>query len=147
MKINQISLFLENEPGHLAGICRVLAEVDINIVTLALADTAQFGIVRLIVDDWRKAKETLEASGRVVRVTEVVATEVRDQPGGLADILEVLSKAGIDIEYMYAFTFRNGGKAALVFRFDRPDAAIACLKSNGISVLGEADLLARARGE
>ena len=146
VKINQISLFLENEPGHLASICRVLGDAGINIVTLSLADTTQFGIVRLIVDDWRKAKRVLEESGRVVRVTEVVATQVDDRPGGLAIVLEMLAARGIDIEYMYAFTFKCGDRATLVFRFDRPDAAIDCLREGNIGALSEDELLRQAHG-
>ena len=88
MKINQLSFFLENEPGHLARLCRVLAGAGVNIITLSLADTAQFGILRLIVDDWRKAKTAIEARGCTVKVAEVIATQVEDRPGGLADVLD-----------------------------------------------------------
>lgn len=144
MKIHQISLFLENKPGRLSEPCRVLADAGINIVTLSLADTSQFGIMRLVVREWQRAREVLEAAGCIVNVTEVVATEVDDRPGGLATILEAIEKAGINIEYMYAFTARSEDKAVLVFRFDTPDKAIEELQANGINVIGSVELYSRA---
>lgn len=143
MKIQQLSLFLENKPGHLSAICRALSRANLNIVTLSLADTQQFGILRLIIADWEKAKEVLEAKGFVVNVTEVVATEVDDKPGGLADILQTIEENKINIEYMYAFTFRRGNRAVLIFRFDNPDAAVKLLQSKGKNVLGSIELFER----
>ena len=143
MKIHQLSLFLENKPGRLSEPCRVLANTGINILTLSLADTQQFGIMRLIVRDWMKAKEVLEKTGFVVNVTEVVATEVADKPGGLANVLAIMEGGGVNIEYMYAFTFRSGDKAVLVFRFDNPDAAIELLKARNINVVGGVELYER----
>lgn len=145
MKLKQISLFLENKPGHLSAVCRLLAEKNINILTLSLADTEQFGILRLIVEDWVGTKEVLERAGNVVTVTDVVATEVEDRPGGLAELLAVVQEAGINIEYMYAFTFRSGGRAIMIFRFDEPDAAIAALQRRGFNVLQGVDLFERAK--
>lgn len=144
MKIHQLSLFLENKPGRLSEPCRVLADAGINILTLSLADTQQFGIMRLIVRDWVKAKEVLEQAGFVVNVTEVVATEVADRPGGLANVLSIMEEGGINIEYMYAFTFRSEDKAVLVFRFDNPDGAIDLLKAKNINVVGGVELYDRA---
>jgi hypothetical protein len=140
MKINQLSVFLENKPGRLSEPCKLLAEAGINIVTLSLADTQQFGILRLIARDWQKAKKVLEDGGCVVKVTEVVATEVEDRPGGLARILAVIEQARVNIEYMYAFTFRSQDKAVLVFRFDDPEKALEALKAKGINVLGGVEL-------
>jgi len=140
MKIQQLSLFLENKPGHLSAICRTLARANINIATLSLADTQQFGILRLIIRDWQKAKDVLEQAGFVVNVTEVVATEVEDRPGGMAEILEIIEQSHTNIEYMYAFTFRKGNRAILVFRFDDPDAAIRLLQARGKNVLGSVAL-------
>jgi hypothetical protein len=145
MKIHQISLFLENKPGHLNAICRTLAENQINIVTLSLADTQQFGIVRLIVEDWEKAKEVLEKSGYVVNVREVVAAAVADRPGGMSEMLEIIGKCGVNIEYMYAFALRHGSEAVLVFRFDKPDRAIEALKSAGRDVLDAVTLFGEAK--
>ncbi|NLW85592.1 MAG: ACT domain-containing protein [Planctomycetes bacterium] len=140
MKINQLSLFLENKPGHLRSACKALAGAGINILTLSLADTQQFGILRLIVKEWQKAKSVLEEAGGVVKVTEVVATEVADKPGGMAQVLEVIDQAGLNIEYMYAFTFRRNDKAVLVFRFDDADAAVSKLSAAGIKVIGSKEL-------
>jgi len=144
MKTQQLSLFLENKPGRLSEPCKALADANINIVTLSLADTEQFGILRLITRDWQKAKQVLEGAGNVVKVTEVVATEVADRPGGLAEILGPIEEAGINIEYMYAFTSRSGDKAVLVFRFDDPDAAIGVLQDKAINVIGSVELYERA---
>ena len=135
MKIHQLSVFLENKPGQLRTACEVLTKARINLVTLSLADTAQFGILRLIIQDWQKAKTVLEKAGCVVKVTEVLAIEVADRPGGLAQILEIVDRAGLNIEYMYAFTCKRGDKAVLVFRFDDPDKAIAALQAAGQEVL------------
>jgi len=144
MKIRQISMFLENKPGRISEPCKVLAKNNINIVTLSLADTQQFGILRLIIQDWEKAKEVLEKEGFIVNITEVVATEVEDKPGGLAKILEVIENEGLNIEYMYAFTFRSGDKAVIVFRFDQPDLAIKALQAKGINVLDSVQLYEKA---
>lgn len=145
MKMKQLSMFLENKPGRLSEPCRLLADAGINILTLSVADTQQFGILRLIVPDWEQAKTVLEKEGFVVNVTEVVATEVDDQPGGLACILEIIESAGLNIEYMYAFTFRCEDKAVIVFRFDNNDVAVSALQEKGISVVGGVELYERAR--
>ena len=144
MKIHQLSVFLENKPGQLRTACEVLAKARINLVTLSLADTVQFGILRLVIEDWQKAKTVLETAGCVVKVTEVLAIEVADQPGGLAQILEIVDHAGLNIEYMYAFTEKRGGKAALVFRFENADTAEQALKANGINMMGDVELFRRA---
>jgi len=144
MKIHQLSIFLENKPGRLSEPCKTLAAAGINILTLSLADTQQFGIMRLIVRDWQKAKDVLEKAGSVVKVTEVVATEVADRPGGLAEVLSIIEESSINIEYMYAFTFRNEDRAVLVFRFDNPDGAITLLRAKGVNVLEGVELYNRA---
>ncbi len=142
MKIHQLSTFIENKPGQLSVPCRLLAQASVDIRTLALAETKEYGILRLVVDDWQKGKSALEAGGCIVRVTEVVGIEVPDRPGGLSEVLEVLDRAGVNIEYMYAFTWGRAGKAIMVFRFDRPDAAIAALAAAGISVVASTDVAA-----
>ncbi len=140
MKINQLSVFSENKPGHIIGPCRALAREGIDIRALTLADTQRFGILRLIVSDWQRAKSLLESAGSVVRVTEVLAVEVPDRPGGLAEVLGLFEGSDINIEYMYAFPFVRGQKAVLIFRFDQPDAAIARLQAAGINVLRSGEL-------
>ena len=143
MKLTQLSLFLENKPAHLKVPCRALADAGISIMTLSLADTEQFGILRLIVRDWQTAKEVLENAGCVVNTTEVVAVEVEDRPGGLADLLDIIEKAGINIEYMYAFTFGRGDRAILVFRFEDPDEAVTKLQAAGVGVVEGISLYSR----
>ena len=140
MKSPQLSLFLENRPGQLRSPCRLLADAGINIVTLSLADTDKYGILRLIVRDWQKAKDVLEKAGCVVKMTEVVAIEVTDRPGGLADILDVMDEAKVNVEYMYAFAFGRGDRAVLVFRLDKPDESIRVLQAKGISFVGQVEL-------
>ena len=137
MRIRQISIFLENRPGQLSTICRDLADAGINIATLSLADTADFGIVRMIVDDHEKAKDVLAEKGHVVNVREVIAVCVPDRPGGMAEVMQVLDKAGVNIEYSYAFAFHKGEKAVLVFRFSDNDKAESALKTAGYTTLGE----------
>ena len=135
MKIHQISLFLENQPGQLIEPCRILSRAGIDIRTLTLADTQLFGILRLIVSDWQAGAQALREAGYVINLTEVVAVEVPDHPGGLAELLALLDGSRVNIEYMYAFPVRRGDRAVLVFRFDQPDAAIARLIEAGIQVL------------
>ena len=136
-------MFLENKPGALSRPCRLLAKAGLNILTLSVADTQQFGILRLVLRDWEKAKKILEKAGCVAKVTDVVAIEVADRPGGLVEILGVLEKASINVEYMYAFTLKTENKGVLVFRFDDPDAAIAALQKQGINVVGGVELYER----
>lgn len=140
MKLSQLSLFLQNEPGALTRPCRVLAEAGVNIVTFALADAQQFGILRLIVQDPAQARGVLEQHGFLVKSTEVVAIQVEDRPGGLADVLEALEKARINVEYCYACTLKQGNKGVLVFRFGDPCAAMATLEKHGIRALTPAEL-------
>jgi hypothetical protein len=135
MKLKQLSVFVENKPGRLAVSCRALADAGVNILTLSLADTQQFGILRLIVRDWERAKAVLEQAGCVVRMTEVVAIEMVDKPGALADTLVAVGQAGLNVEYLYAFTFKRGNCGVLVFRFDDPDKAIEALGRVNIQVI------------
>ncbi len=135
MKVEQISIFLENKAGRLAEVTRILSENKINIRALSLADTSDFGILRLIVSDTQKAREALKENGFTVGRTTVVAVEVPDTPGGLADILEILSSQGVNVEYMYAFVHQSGKNAVLIFRFDRTDQAIETLEQNNIKVV------------
>ena len=140
MKLHQISVFLENKPGQLKLACQRLAEANINILTLSLADSKQFGILRLITPEWERAQEVFKQANLTSNITEVLAVEVADKPGGLLDILGLIDEAGLNVEYMYAFTFGRDGKAVLIFRFNDPDAAIAKLKASGINIIGSMDL-------
>ncbi len=143
MKIHQLSLFLENRPGQMAAPCRLLAGAGINIRTLSLADTQRYGILRLIVSDWQSAKTLLEQAGYLTTVTEVVAVEAEDRPGGMASLLEIIENTEINVEYMYAFTFGREGRAALIFRFDKPDEAIERLRAAGQNVLADVEVYHR----
>ena len=143
MKLNQLSVFLENKPGALSAPCRLLAQAGINIQTFALADAQQFGILRVMVHDWAKAREILEKQGYVVKITEVVALEVPDHPGGLAELLEIVERARVNVEYMYAFTVKQEGRGLLAFRFSDPDAAIAALQAQKVNVVGTLELVKR----
>ncbi|RII31441.1 MAG: amino acid-binding protein [Geobacter sp.] len=135
MKVEQISIFIENKSGRLAEITRVLGETGINIRALSLADTSDFGILRLIVNDVEKAKIILKEKGFTVSKTEVIAVEVPDRPGGLSAILQVLDADRINVEYMYAFVERCGENAVIIFRFDETDKAITTLQNNNFNVL------------
>lgn len=135
MTVEQISVFLENKSGRLAEVAGVLAGAGVNIRALSLADTAEFGILRLIVDRNDRARQALKEGGFTVAKTEVVALEVPDRPGGLAQILRALDGAGINVEYMYAFVQRSGDNAILIVRFEEPDNAVAALTRAGVRVL------------
>ncbi len=134
MKVEQISIFLENKVGRLAEITSALTKAKINIKALSLADTSEFGIVRLIVDQHEVAKAALKEYGFTVSSTDVVAVEVSHTPGGLNSVLHLLGDNGINIEYMYTFPFYKE-KAVLVFRFNRQDQAIEILQKNGFRIL------------
>lgn len=135
MKLKQISVFLENRPGHLLSICDLLAQHHIDIATLTLADTSEFGLLRIIVKDWKKAQEVLEAKGCAINITEVMAIEVPDTAGGLAEVLKIAQAGGLNVEYMYAFTSCNSQNAQIVFRFKNMENASDVLTNAGISVL------------
>lgn len=135
MRVEQISVFLENRAGRLAEITRVLGEAGVNIRALSLADTSDFGILRLIVNDNDKAKAALKEHGFTVGITNVVAVEVEDRPGGLNQLLQILSTENINVEYMYAFVQYSGENALIIFRFDDTDAAVKLLLDNKIKVL------------
>ena len=145
MQIRQISIFLANEPGQLSEICRALADANINIATLSLADTSDFGIVRMIVDDHEKAKRILTERGHVVNVREVVAVCVPGRPGGMAEVMSVLDAVGANIEYSYAFSFHKAEKAVLVFRFTDNEKAASALAEVGYVTLNEQEAIEAAK--
>lgn len=145
MKIHQLSLFLENRTGKLSGPVMALSKAGINIQTLCLADSQQFGILRLILKDWEKAQDILRSEGYTVTVTEVLALDVADRPGGLGEILQILEAEHLAVEYMYAFS--NGphqNQATLIFRFESPDLALAALERQKIDVISPLDLFGRS---
>jgi hypothetical protein len=135
MQVEQISVFLENKSGRLSEVTAILSEAKVNIRALALADTSDFGVLRLIVDDTEKARQTLKNSGFTVGRTNVVAVEVTDRPGGLHDILTMLHEANLNVEYMYAFVRSSGDNAVMIFRIEKDREAIRLLESNGVTVI------------
>ena len=135
MKVEQISIFIENKSGRLAEVSGVLGAAGINIRALSLADTSDFGILRLIVNDTENAFKVLREKNFTVSKTEVIGVEVPDTPGGLAQILQVLDKNDVNVEYMYAFVERSGDNAVIIFRFDNIDEAIKALSSNNIKII------------
>jgi hypothetical protein len=135
MKVKQLSIFMENRAGRLAEIMQLLGDAGVNIRALSLADTSDFGILRLIVSHVDKALQVLRQSGHTVSLTDVVAVEVPDHPGGLATVLNPLCKTGVNVEYMYAFVEKATDKAVVIFRFEDIEAALAVLAKAGISVL------------
>jgi len=135
MKVEQISIFLENKPGSLEHATRILKEANVNIRTLSLAETSDFGILRLIVNDVEKANKVLKEKGFRVNKTTVVAVEVPDRPGGLHSIMEVLAKESINVEYLYAFVEKSGENAVIIFRFDNPEKAIDVLTKKSFTVI------------
>jgi hypothetical protein len=136
MKVKQISVFLENRHGRLAEVTRVLGENALNIRALSLADTSDFGVLRMIIDHPDKAYMVLKENHYTVRETDVIALEVADQPGGLAGVLQVLNEHDINVEYLYAFPERESvDKAIMVFKFDNVDNAIDMLQKNNIGIM------------
>lgn len=135
MRVQQISVFLENIEGRIAEVTGVLSKANVNIKALSLADTSDFGVLRLIVDNNEKAEEALKAEGFTVGKTNVLAVEVANKPGGLHNILNILSKSGINVEYMYSLVKEGGDNAIMIFRFDNIDGAITALSDNGITVI------------
>lgn len=142
MKVEQISVFMENKPGGLEEVMRIIKDASINIRTLSLADTSDYGILRLIVNDVDAASRILRDNGLRVSRTTVVAVEVPDHPGGLHSILAMLLKENINVEYLYAFVEKSGENAVIIFRFDDSDAAIRVLQQNGFTVLAGEKLYA-----
>lgn len=142
MQVQQISIFLENRVGRLKEVTDVLAQNQINIRALSLADTSDFGILRLIVSKPDDAAGILRESGFTVRENEVLAVEVPDQPGGLAHILDLFTVAGMSVEYMYALLERRSASAVMIFRVESLSRAIKALQDAGVSLLSDADVAA-----
>jgi hypothetical protein len=142
MLVEQIAVFLENKSGRLAEITAVLAKNNINIRALSVADTADFGILRLIVDKVEKAKEVLKENGFTVGKTNVIAVEVDDKTGGLARVLQSIKDAGINVEYMYAFVNKTGENAVLIFRFEKMEEAIETLQKDGFTIISREQICA-----
>ncbi len=137
MKITQISVFLENRKGRLFDVCSLLGNAGINIRALTVAETESFGVLRMVVDKPAEAIELFRKNNVTANRTDVVAAEVPDKPGGLADVLKTLSDNEVNVEYMYGFVEKHSENALLVFRFDNPERAAQVLRENGLNVVDE----------
>ena len=131
MIIKQLSVFLENKQGRMCAAADLLAQNNINIRALSLADTSEFGILRLIVDKPEEGKKILSEAGIVVRVTNVLSLTMEDTPGGTLGVLRLLAERGIGVEYMYAFAGKNDGEAYMIIQADDLEAAENILSSSG----------------
>jgi len=140
MAIRQLSVFVENKKGSLHEITDVLAKAEIDLRSMCIADTSDYGIVRIIADDPVRAQSVLAEAGHLANIREVTAFAVPDAPGGLAKVLDILEDSGVNIEYLYALVTRNVGKAYAVTRTDAPEKAEMILKDNGIELLDEKDI-------
>jgi hypothetical protein len=140
MKVKQISVFLENKKGRLYEALQVLGEANINIRALSIADTAEYGILRLIVSEPDRAKKVLQKVNFVVQENDVIAICVSDKPGGLSHVLNILLQAEINVEYVYAFVQKKGEKAVVVLRTEKLDPAIKALEKAGVQVLNEKEV-------
>ncbi|HQP13020.1 MAG TPA: ACT domain-containing protein [Candidatus Omnitrophota bacterium] len=140
MKITQLSVFLENKKGRLYDVASALGGAGIDIKALIIAESGEFGVLRMVVSDPGRAVEVLKEHGLVASITDIVSVEVNDRTGGLAAVLKILDEYDINVEYMYAFVEKNTDKAVVVFRFDDLDKAIATLTKNHVRVLGKKDI-------
>jgi len=135
MLVKQISIFLENKSGRLADVTKTLADNNLNICALSIADTTDFGILRLIVNDPIRAQKILSEYEFTVSCTDVIAIGVEDKPGGLAKALEILQENSISIEYMYAFVGKSGNEAFVIIRVENPDEVVKALENSDIDVI------------
>lgn len=141
MNVTQLSAFVSNKPGHLQKVLRVLADENINIITLIIAETADFGILRMIVNDSEKGYRTLKENNITCSITDVLALEIDDTPGSLYRALDAFAQKNLNIEYMYAFTEKRDGKAVMIFRFEDIEAAKQALSGSGYSIVRKNDLI------
>lgn len=140
MTIPQISVFLENKAGQLADITGILSENQVNMRAINIAETADYGVLRLIVDDAAKASSILLEQGFILTMTPVVGVAVPDTPGGLSNVLSVISRAEIDVEYMYSVFGQKDGQACMIFRVADTEGLVGVLEKNGIGMISGEDL-------
>jgi hypothetical protein len=141
MNVTQLSVFMENKPGHLQNVLKTLADQKINIITLTIAETSDFGILRMIVNDAEKAKKVLHDARITCSTTEVLAIELDDKPGSLFKAIDTFSKNNLNIEYMYAFTEKRGDRAVMIFRFDDIEAAKKAMVQEGYQIVKNIDII------
>lgn len=141
MRISQISIFMENRSGRLAKITSAIGNAGINIRAMSLADTSDFGILRLIVTDTEKARKVLKDQGFTVKVSDVIAVAIPDIPGALGNLLSIIEHEGLNVEYMYVVAEKHMDEAIIIFRFDDLDKAIEVLFDNDITVVDQGKVL------
>ena len=140
--VKQLSLFVENTPGSISKVCRVLKDNNLSISTLSLADTSEFGILRLLIKESDAAAKALTAAGFVVKSADVLALTVPNRAGGLSEIFDILDRHDLSVEYMYAFTAGNSEKAVIVFRFEDPALALEKISGEKVELIGPEELFA-----
>jgi len=141
MNVTQLSVFMENKPGHLQNVLKTLSDQSINIITLTIAETSDFGVLRMIVNDPEKAKKVLHDARITCSTTEVLAVELDDKPGSLFKAIDTFSKNNLNIEYMYAFTEKRGDRAVMIFRFDDIEAAKKAMAQEGYQIVKNIDII------
>jgi len=140
MLVKQISVFIENKKGKLAEITRVLKDHNVDISAISIADTENFGILRMIANNQENAVKCIREAGYPVNTTEVIAIEVPDHPGGLHKVLEILEQRGISIEYLYSFVRAKSEKALILFKVENPETAVETLEGSGVKVLSDREV-------
>lgn len=141
MNVTQLSVFIENKPGHLLNVLKILSEENVNIITLTIAESSDFGILRMIVNDNEKGAAALKNHHITCSNTDVLAIEIGDTPGSLYRALDTFAKRNLNIEYMYAFSERIEGKAVMIFRFEDIDAAKKALQEEGYNIIKKIDII------
>jgi hypothetical protein len=141
MNVTQLSVFMENKPGHLQHVLKILADANINIITLTIAESSDFGILRMIVNDPPRAKKILHDASITCSTTDVLAIEIDDKPGALLRAIDTFARRSLNIEYMYAFTEKRGDKAVMIFRFDDIESAKKALSEEGYGIVKNIDII------
>lgn len=140
MKIKQLSIFLQNRMGSLSKPLEVLTVANVNIRAMCMADTSEFGILRLVVDDPEKGKQALEENDFLVKITDIIGVEMNDAPGGLTTVLNIIKNNLIDLEYLYAFTHEKEGKAILLLHSENIDKLISVLSENNVPIVSSKEV-------
>ncbi|MDA3899348.1 MAG: ACT domain-containing protein [Spirochaetes bacterium] len=141
MNVMQLSVFIENHPGHLQNVLKILGEASINIITLTIAETSDFGILRVICNKPDEALAILKKEHVICSATDVLAIEIEDKPGELCRAVTIFAQQGLNIEYMYAFTEKREGKAVMIFRFDDIEVAKEALSSQGYRIVKKIEII------
>lgn len=145
MNVTQLSAFVSNKPGHLQKVLKVLADENINIITLTIAETSDFGILRMIVNEPEKGNRALKENNITSSLTDVLALEIDDTPGSLFTALEVFASMELNIEYMYAFTQKRNDKPVMIFKFQDIEKAKNALKGKGYNIVKKIDIVGENR--